>query len=104
MAKAKPGQISYASSGNGSAQHLAGALFEDRAGVKLSHIPYQGGGPAMNDVMAGQVPLFLPMWHRHWGKSSLAGCARWLLQPSCAPGLCPNPDDGGSRCRGLRGA
>ncbi len=58
MAKAKPGQISYASSGNGSAQHLAGALFEDRTGVKLVHVPYRGGGPAMNDVMAGQVPLF----------------------------------------------
>ena len=58
MAKAKPGHISYASSGNGSAQHLAGALFEDRAGVSLVHVPYRGGGPAMNDVMAGQVPLF----------------------------------------------
>lgn len=58
MAKAKPSQISYASSGNGSAQHLAGALFEDRAGVKFTHVPYRGGGPAMNDVMAGQVPLF----------------------------------------------
>lgn len=58
MAKAKPGQISYASSGNGSAQHLAGALFEDRAGISLVHVPYRGGGPAMNDVMAGQVPLF----------------------------------------------
>lgn len=58
MAKARPGQISYASSGNGSAQHLAGAQFEDRAGVSLVHVPYRGGGPAMNDVMAGQVPLF----------------------------------------------
>ncbi len=58
LAKAKPGQISYASSGNGSAQHLAGAMFEDRAGVSLVHVPYRGGGPAMNDVMAGQVPLF----------------------------------------------
>lgn len=58
MAKARPGAIAYASSGNGSAQHLAGALFEDRAGVKLQHVPYKGGGPAMNDVMAGQVPLF----------------------------------------------
>ncbi|MBC5786319.1 tripartite tricarboxylate transporter substrate binding protein [Ramlibacter sp. USB13] len=57
-AKAQPGSISYASSGNGSAQHLAGALFEDRAGVKLQHVPYKGGGPAMNDVIAGQVPLF----------------------------------------------
>jgi tripartite-type tricarboxylate transporter receptor subunit TctC len=58
MAKADAGKISYASSGNGSAQHLAGALFEDRAGVNLVHVPYRGGGPAMNDVMAGQVPLF----------------------------------------------
>lgn len=57
-AKAKPRQIAYASSGNGSAQHLAGALFEDRAGVSLVHVPYRGGGPALNDVMGGQVPLF----------------------------------------------
>lgn len=55
---AKAGQLAYASSGNGSAQHLAGALFEQLAGVKLLHVPYKGGGPAMNDVMAGQVPLF----------------------------------------------
>jgi tripartite-type tricarboxylate transporter receptor subunit TctC len=58
LAKAKPGQIAYASSGNGSAQHLAGALFEDRSGAQLVHVPYKGGGPALNDVMAGQVPLF----------------------------------------------
>jgi tripartite-type tricarboxylate transporter receptor subunit TctC len=58
MAKAKPGTISYASSGNGSAQHLAGALFEERSGARLVHVPYRGGGPAMNDVMGGQVPLF----------------------------------------------
>jgi tripartite-type tricarboxylate transporter receptor subunit TctC len=57
-AKARPAQIAYASSGNGSAQHLAGALFEERAGVSLVHVPYRGGGPALNDVMAGQVPLF----------------------------------------------
>ena len=58
LARAQPGSVAYASSGNGSAQHLAGALFEERASVQLSHIPYRGGGPAMNDVMAGQVPLF----------------------------------------------
>lgn len=57
-AKAQPDSVAYASSGNGSAQHLAGALFEQRTGIKLSHIPYRGGGPAMNDVMGGQVPLF----------------------------------------------
>ena len=58
LARAKPAQIAYASSGNGSAQHLAGALFEQRADVRLVHVPYKGGGPALNDVMGGQVPLF----------------------------------------------
>lgn len=55
---AKNKGLNYASSGNGSAQHLAGALFEQRAGVALTHVAYRGGGPAMTDVMAGQVPLF----------------------------------------------
>ena len=58
MAKASPGKIAFASSGNGSAQHLAGELFEQRAGVQLVHVPYRGGGPALNDVIGGQVPLF----------------------------------------------
>jgi tripartite-type tricarboxylate transporter receptor subunit TctC len=58
LARAKPGGLAYASSGNGSAQHLAGALFEQLAKVELTHVPYKGGGPAMNDVMGGQVPLF----------------------------------------------
>lgn len=58
MAKAEPGKISYASSGNGSAQHLAGELFKQQAAVNLQHVPYKGGGPAMNDVMAGHVPVF----------------------------------------------
>jgi tripartite-type tricarboxylate transporter receptor subunit TctC len=50
--------VSYASSGNGSAQHLAGALFETAAKVELLHIPYKGGGPALADVIGGHVPLF----------------------------------------------
>lgn len=58
LAKAKPNQLAYAASGNGSAQHLAGVPFEQQAGVDLLHVPYKGGGPAMSDVMAGQVPLF----------------------------------------------
>ncbi len=58
LARAKPKSLAYASSGNGSAQHLAGALFEQRAKVELTHVPYRGGGPALNDVMGGQVPLF----------------------------------------------
>ena len=58
MAQAKPNEIAYASSGNGSAQHLAGALFELKAGVEMQHIPYKGGALALNDVIGGQVPIF----------------------------------------------
>ncbi len=58
LAKAKPGTVAFASSGNGSAQHLAGELFKQKAGVDLQHIPYKGGGPALNDVIGGQVPVF----------------------------------------------
>jgi tripartite-type tricarboxylate transporter receptor subunit TctC len=57
MAKAKPGSISYASVGNGSPGHLAGTMMATDAGVDMTHIPYRGGGPAVTDVMAGQVPL-----------------------------------------------
>jgi tripartite-type tricarboxylate transporter receptor subunit TctC len=58
IARVRPKSLAYASSGNGSAQHLAGALFEDLAKVDLNHVAYRGGGPAMVDVMGGQVPLF----------------------------------------------
>ena len=58
MAKARPGTIAFASSGNGSAQHLAGELFRQKAGVDITHIPYKGGAPALNDVIGGQVPMF----------------------------------------------
>jgi len=58
QAKAKPEQINYASSGNGSAQHLAAELFGVVAGVRMTHVAYKGGGPALTDVMAGQVPVF----------------------------------------------
>ena len=57
MAKAKPDSVSYASVGNGSPGHLAGAMMAGSAGVSMMHIPYRGGGPAITDVMAGQVPL-----------------------------------------------
>ena len=57
LAKAKPGTLSYASTGNGSTGHLAGALFETIAGVKLLHVPYKGSGPASIDLLAGQVMM-----------------------------------------------
>ncbi len=57
MAKSKPNSIDYASSGNGSAQHLVGALFVTMAGAPLSHVPYKGSNQAMNDVIGGQVKV-----------------------------------------------
>jgi len=57
LAKAKPGQLHYASSGIGGFNHFGGEQFNMLAGVKLSHIPYKGGGPSMLDVMTGQVEV-----------------------------------------------
>ena len=57
MAKAKPDSISFASVGNGSPDHLAGELLKLRTGTQMTHIPYRGGGPAVTDVMGGQVPV-----------------------------------------------
>jgi len=58
-AKARPGQINYASVGTGSIGHLAMVLLAKRAGVELGHVPYRGGGPAMNDLLAGHVELLI---------------------------------------------
>jgi tripartite-type tricarboxylate transporter receptor subunit TctC len=58
-AKKSPGTISYASVGSGSVGHLAMALLSQRADVKLTHVPYRGGGPAMNDAVAGHVDLLV---------------------------------------------
>jgi tripartite-type tricarboxylate transporter receptor subunit TctC len=58
-AKAKPDTVSYASVGSGSIGHLAMALLSKQAGVRLVHVPYRGGGPAMNDAVAGHVDLLV---------------------------------------------
>lgn len=59
-AKDKPGQVNYASSGNGSGQHLFMALFASMAGVQLTHVPYRGSGQATTDLLAGTVPMAMP--------------------------------------------
>lgn len=56
-AKSRPGNLTYASSGNGSSGHLAMEMLKQRAGVSVLHIPYRGGAPAMNDLLGGQVDL-----------------------------------------------
>src|SRR5688572_1524587 len=60
LAKSRPGQINYASSGNGSTQHLTGALFSKMAGINMTHIPYRGSGPVTADLLAGQVQVGFP--------------------------------------------
>jgi tripartite-type tricarboxylate transporter receptor subunit TctC len=58
LAKASPDGLNFASSGNGTVQHLSLEMFRHMTGTKINHIPYRGGGPALNDVMGGQVNFF----------------------------------------------
>ena len=57
LAKAQPGKLTYASSGTGSSPHLAGELLSMMTGTRMVHVPYKGGGPALRDLMGGQVQL-----------------------------------------------
>ena len=59
LAKTKPGAMQYATSGIGSPGHLAASLLESMTGVRLTHVPYKGGGPAITDLLAGHVPSFI---------------------------------------------
>ncbi|WP_156414197.1 tripartite tricarboxylate transporter substrate binding protein [Bordetella sp. N] len=59
--KDHPGEVSYGSPGNGSVSHLATALFEERTGMKMLHVPYRGAGPALNDLAAGRITLLFTL-------------------------------------------
>jgi tripartite-type tricarboxylate transporter receptor subunit TctC len=56
-AKANPGKLTYASSGNGSLQHVTGAMLEQQAGIHMTHVPYKGTGPALQDLLGNQVDV-----------------------------------------------
>lgn len=60
LIKASPGKFNYASGGTGTINHVAGVLFEELTGTRMVHVPYQGGGPAVRDLLAGTVELFFP--------------------------------------------
>jgi tripartite-type tricarboxylate transporter receptor subunit TctC len=62
LARARPGQLTYASSGNGSGGHLANELLNSMAKVKMLHVPYKGGGPALVDLLAGNVQVLFATW------------------------------------------
>ncbi len=59
MARAKPGEIGYATSGNGTSPHAAGEMFAGQAGFRWQHVPYRGSAPAITDVLAGNVPVLI---------------------------------------------
>jgi tripartite-type tricarboxylate transporter receptor subunit TctC len=56
-AKARPGTLAFGSAGNGNTMHLAGVIFQEKSSTQLVHVPYKGGPPALNDVLAGQIPM-----------------------------------------------
>jgi len=66
LAKARPGQVAYSSSGNGSGGHLAAELLSSMAKVRMLHVPYKGGGPALMDLLAGQVQLLFATQLASW--------------------------------------
>lgn len=85
LAKAKPDDFNYASSGNGSPQHLAGEMFNAKAGTKLGHVPYRGSGPAMADMLGGQVKVMfdtIPSVMPHVAAGSLKAIATTGREPS----------------------
>ena len=58
LAKSQPGKLSYGSAGVGSLPHIEGELLKARAGIDMGHVPYRGGGPALNDLLSGQIQMF----------------------------------------------
>jgi tripartite-type tricarboxylate transporter receptor subunit TctC len=97
-ARSKPGSVSYGSIGTGSLGHLAMAQLANQLGIEMTHVPYRGGGPLMNDAVAGQVPLaigtvFLVNPHVKGGK--VKALAVTSARPDAAlPGVAPLVDQG----------
>jgi len=72
----EPGRVTYASSGNGTTLHLSGELFKRLANVEMTHIPYRGGAPAINDLIPGRVDVIfdnVPTVVQHVRRASCAG-------------------------------
>ena len=91
LAKARPGQLAYSSSGNGGIPHLASRMLEGMAGIAMVHVPYRGGGPALVDLIAGQVQLnfaVIPAAKPHVEAGKLRAIAVTTAQRSkAAPGV-----------------
>ena len=75
-AKANPGKVNMASSGNGTSVHLSGELFMAMTGIKMTHVPYRGSAPALTDMIAGQVQVLFDNLPSSIGHIKAARCAR----------------------------
>jgi tripartite-type tricarboxylate transporter receptor subunit TctC len=75
-AKANPRKLNMASAGTGTGSHIAGELFKMMAGVDIVHVPYRGGGPALTDLLGGQMQVFFATTVSRSGISGLVGCTR----------------------------
>jgi tripartite-type tricarboxylate transporter receptor subunit TctC len=96
LAKARPGEINFASSGHGTPAHLAGELFNSMAGVKLVHVPYKGAAPALADLLGGQVQLMfstMPPALPHVKDGKLRALAVTSLKRSRATPELPTVDE-----------
>ncbi len=104
--QAEPGKVDYASVGNGSPHHLAMELFQSRTGVRLTHVPYRGAAPAMQDVMGGQVPvMFLDLAsgaRHHQGRQGAAAGHRLAGPFAVAAGCADAGRTGRAGRRGVR--
>jgi tripartite-type tricarboxylate transporter receptor subunit TctC len=84
-AKAYPGKLTYGSAGHGSLNHLTGELFKLRTGITdLIHVPYRGAGPALADILAGQIPMIVPAMTNHVLELHRSGKLRVLAVTSAA--------------------
>ena len=89
LAKQKPGELNYASAGVGSFQHLGGELFKLTAGVNIVHVPYKGGGPAMQDVISGHVKIMFSSLIQTTPFIKSGQLRRWARAALNAPRFCP---------------
>src|SRR3954468_7387935 len=89
LAKAQPGQLAFASSGNGGAPHLAGELFKTITGTDLLHVPYRGSGPAVVDVVAGRIAIMFDAAPSLLPFVTANNFGRWRPRAQIATGSCP---------------
>ena len=88
-AKANPGKLTWASPGVGTAGHVCGELFKMMASLNMVHVPYRGGGPAMADLLSGQLQVYIGAMTSSLNTSKRTGYAPWQCRPRRARKPCP---------------